>query len=65
MAATSEAVVAEEAEAEISRLGTAYGMERVKADGGAGKARTSSMSAPISGASAAATSRPSSATLRQ
>jgi hypothetical protein len=59
-------------EAAISRLGTAYRMEKVKADGGAGKARTSSMSAPISGALAEAvvaeeeaTSRPASATLRQ
>jgi hypothetical protein len=49
----------------ISRLGTGYGVEKVKADGGAGKARTSSMSAPISGALEAATFRPSSATLRQ
>ena len=57
--------MAAEAEEEISRLGTAYGMEKVKADGGAGNARTSSMAAPITGALAAATFRPSSATLRQ
>jgi hypothetical protein len=57
-------VVAEEEEA-ISRLGTGHGVEKVKADGGAGKARTSPMSAPISGALEAATSRPSSAKLGQ